>query len=61
MLCDSDTKVITKVVSSILLLRKTNTTQWTPQMDSAMVAWAKSYSNWLATNPLGIQEGADPK
>ncbi|KAJ7201130.1 chondroitin AC/alginate lyase [Mycena pura] len=53
-----DLKGMTKVVSGILVLRKQNCTDWTPDLDAQMISWAEEYINWLETNKLGIDECA---
>ncbi|KAJ7500651.1 chondroitin AC/alginate lyase [Mycena galericulata] len=43
------------VTSGILMLRKTNNTDWTPVLDTQMIAWCNNYIDWLQTNTLGHQ------
>src|SRR3984957_3838356 len=57
----SDLKCMAKIVNSILLLRKANSTAWTEEIDSQMVAWTTTYIQWLETWPTAIRESQAPK
>ena len=50
-----------KIVNGILIMRKANNTDWTPELDACMVAWAKRYIGWLETWPTAYQESMSPK
>jgi hypothetical protein len=50
-----------KIVNGILILRKANSTDWTPELDAAMVTWAREYIHWLETWPTAYQESMSPK
>ncbi|KAJ7734765.1 chondroitin AC/alginate lyase [Mycena maculata] len=53
-----DLKGMVKIVSGIMSLRKSNSTDWTANMDAAMISWTQRYITWLETNKLGIEECA---
>jgi hypothetical protein len=57
----SDLKGITKVVNAILILRKGGSTDWTTDLDAAMISWSREYINWLETAPLALGEGNSAK
>ncbi|KAJ3518100.1 hypothetical protein NMY22_g13828 [Coprinellus aureogranulatus] len=52
-----DLKGITKVVNAILILRKGSSTDWTAELDNAMMEWSRQYITWLETAPLALGEG----
>lgn len=51
-----DLKCMAKIVSGILILRKGNSSDWTPDLDEKMNTWTQQYIMWLETAPLAIQE-----
>lgn len=51
-----DLKCMTKVVNGILILRKSNSSAWTTDLDNSMNAWVKEYTGWLETAPIAIEE-----
>jgi len=53
-----DLKGIAKIASAILVLRKGENTDWTPELDSDMITWCRQYINWLETSDLALGEGA---
>ena len=50
-----------KIVNGILILRKANSTDWTPEIDAAMVNWTHQYIHWLETWLTAYQESMSPK
>jgi hypothetical protein len=52
---------MTKITSAILILRLSNNTDWTSELDTKMTNWTTLYINWLQTNPLGREEQASAK
>ena len=56
-----DLKAFAKITTGILIFRKSNAPDWTPDMNNGMVAWAKEYINWLETSDLGIGESQATK
>ncbi|KAF4602991.1 hypothetical protein EYR38_003395 [Pleurotus pulmonarius] len=51
-----DLKGMSKIVSGILILRKGNCPDWTPELDARMDDWSKRYITWLETADLAIEE-----
>ncbi|KAF9452091.1 chondroitin AC/alginate lyase [Macrolepiota fuliginosa MF-IS2] len=51
-----DLKCMAKIVSGILILRKTNSTAWTSEVNDGMNAWVTEYVHWLETANIAIQE-----
>ncbi|KAG8997615.1 hypothetical protein FRB94_007576 [Tulasnella sp. JGI-2019a] len=51
-----DLHLIPKIVSAIQVMRDAKAPAWTASRDSAMVAWATQYLEWLLTNPLSLEE-----
>lgn len=52
---------MTKISSSILILRKASAGAWTNDLNDKMNQWLSQYINWLETNPLALGEKAAPK
>ena len=50
-----------KIASAILILRKGESPDWTPELDERMIAWSSEYINWLETSDLALAEGAAAK
>ncbi|KAK7053003.1 hypothetical protein VNI00_004324 [Paramarasmius palmivorus] len=46
-----DMKGFSKIASGILILRNSNSTDYTSDIDEGMIAWCKEYIQWLDTNP----------
>ncbi|KAJ6566781.1 alginate lyase-domain-containing protein [Mycena capillaripes] len=44
-----DLRGFAKIASGILILRKTNNTDWTATLDSQMIDWCNRYIDWLQT------------
>ncbi|GLB39576.1 putative alginate lyase [Lyophyllum shimeji] len=55
-----DLKGMTKITAGIMILRKTQCTDWTPDLDNQMIAWTQQYAQWLETNPTAILESLAP-
>ncbi|KAF6758849.1 alginate lyase-domain-containing protein [Ephemerocybe angulata] len=53
-----DLKGMAKISSAILILRKGGNTDWTSDLDSAMVSWSQEYIKWLETSELALGEGS---
>ncbi|GJJ10861.1 hypothetical protein Clacol_005089 [Clathrus columnatus] len=51
-----DAHPITKIVSSILIMRMENNTDWTDDMHNQFVSWSNQYVQWLETAKIAIQE-----
>ncbi|KAJ8456365.1 hypothetical protein ONZ45_g18747 [Pleurotus djamor] len=51
-----DLKGMTKITSAILMLRKGNCPDWTPELDEGMNAWTRQYIGWLETADLAMEE-----
>ncbi|KAJ8083369.1 hypothetical protein PM082_009241 [Marasmius tenuissimus] len=51
-----DLKGFVRLATAIEIFRRDNNTDWTPQLDGAMVDWCKNYTSWLETNPTAIRE-----
>jgi len=52
---------MSKISSSILILRKATASAWTTDLDNRMNQWLTQYTNWLETNPLALGEKAATK
>ncbi|KAK7036182.1 chondroitin AC/alginate lyase [Favolaschia claudopus] len=48
-----DLRGFAKIASGILMLRNTNNTDWTADLDSQFIAWCNKYIQWLDTAPNG--------
>ena len=57
----SDLKGMTKISSSVMILRKVPATAWTKDLDDKMNQWLSQYINWLETNSLALEEKASTK
>ncbi|KAH8824435.1 chondroitin AC/alginate lyase [Flagelloscypha sp. PMI_526] len=55
-----DMRGICKILSGILILRKTKSTAWTSDIDTQMRNWTTTYIGWLTTADLPLQEKAAP-
>ncbi|KAL0573412.1 hypothetical protein V5O48_008534 [Marasmius crinis-equi] len=53
-----DLKGFVRLATAIEVFRKSNNTDYTPQIDSAMVDWCRNYTTWLETNPTALKERA---
>ncbi|KAF9648312.1 chondroitin AC/alginate lyase [Thelephora ganbajun] len=53
-----DLKGMTKISSSIMILRKAAASAWTKDLDGKMNQWLSQYINWLEHNPLALEEKA---
>ncbi|KZV85030.1 chondroitin AC/alginate lyase, partial [Exidia glandulosa HHB12029] len=53
-----DMKNTAKILSAILLFRKTSYPGWTAEKDTKMRAWSAAFIQWLETHPFGKQEMA---
>ncbi|ESK91715.1 alginate lyase domain-containing protein [Moniliophthora roreri MCA 2997] len=51
-----DMKGFSKIASGILILRKSNNTDYTSEIDEGMIVWCKEYIQWLDTNPTAHLE-----
>lgn len=56
-----DLKCFVKIASAILIFRKGNATDWTPDLDNQMVSWVQQYIQWLETSKTGIGESEAAK
>jgi len=56
-----DLKTMVKVVNAVLVLRAGNAPQWTNEIDTGLVAWAKTYIGWLTSNTIALEEAAATK
>lgn len=52
---------MTKVVNGILILRKSNSSAWTTELDNGMNAWVMEYTGWLETARIAIEEALSAK
>lgn len=57
----SDLKGMTKISSSILVLRKASASAWTNDLNDKMNQWLSQYIDWLETSPLALAEKAAAK
>ncbi|KAF9001208.1 chondroitin AC/alginate lyase [Cyathus striatus] len=53
-----DLKSMTKVVSAVLILRRSRHPGWTSDIDSQLIAWTQEYITWLETASIALEEGA---
>ncbi|KAG7095990.1 hypothetical protein E1B28_006673 [Marasmius oreades] len=53
-----DMKGFVRIATAIEIFRKSNTTDWTPQIESGMIDWIKNYTSWIETDPAGLKEAA---
>jgi len=51
-----DFKAMAKIATGILIFRKSNCTDWTPDIDSQMIAWIQQYTTWAETASLALEE-----
>lgn len=56
-----DLKCMTKVVNGVLVLRKSNSSAWTTDLDNGMNEWVKEYTSWLETAHIAIEEALSAK
>lgn len=52
---------MTKISSSILILRKATASTWTKDLDDKMNQWLLKYIDWLEHNPLALEEKVSTK
>ena len=57
----SDLKGMTKISSSVMILRNATASAWTKDMDGKMNQWLSQYIDWLEGSPLALGEKAAPK
>ncbi|KAF8192373.1 alginate lyase-domain-containing protein [Mycena galopus ATCC 62051] len=50
-----DLRGFAKIASGILILRSSNNTDWTSDLDSQFIAWCNKYISWLDTAPTAQQ------
>jgi hypothetical protein len=50
-----------KIASAILILRKGESPDWTPELDEQMVSWSNEYIEWLETAELALEERSAAK
>ena len=50
-----DFRAMVKVVNAVQVLRLSNAPAWTPEIDAAMTAWIKQYTNWVETSAIGVK------
>ncbi|KAG6810901.1 hypothetical protein H0H92_009894 [Tricholoma furcatifolium] len=55
-----DLKCMTKIVTGIEILRKTNCSDWTSDLDNQMNSWTTQYIAWLESAPISLEEEAAP-
>jgi len=51
-----DLKCMTKIATGILALRQGQSSDWTSDLDSQMIAWTREYTSWLQNTPIAIEE-----
>ncbi|KAL9709182.1 hypothetical protein Ac2012v2_007537 [Leucoagaricus gongylophorus] len=51
-----DLKCMVKIVSGVLILRKSNSTAWSAESDNGMKSWVSQYVNWLETKDIALME-----
>ena len=56
-----DARGFVQVWNSVAILRARKSPMWTTQRDSALVAWANQYMNWLVSSDLGQKAASSPK
>jgi hypothetical protein len=56
-----DFKAMAKIATGILIFRKSNCTDWTPDIDSQMIAWIQQYTTWAETASLALEEAFSNK
>lgn len=52
---------MTKISSSIMILRKAVASAWTKDLDDKMNQWLSKYIDWLEHSPLALEEKASEK
>ena len=52
---------MTKISSSIMILRKAPASAWTKDLDDKMNQWVNQYIDWLETNSLALGEKTSTK
>lgn len=50
-----------KIVSGVLILRKSNSTAWSAESDNGMKSWVSQYVNWLETEDIALMEAHSAK
>ncbi|KAJ6613523.1 alginate lyase-domain-containing protein [Mycena sp. CBHHK59/15] len=50
-----DLRGFAKIASGILILRMIKSSDWTPDLDTQMIAWCNKYIDWLQTAPTAKQ------
>jgi len=56
-----DLKNMAKIVTGILIFRKSKCTDWTSDLDNQMNAWTQQYTNWLETAKIALEEAFSTK
>jgi hypothetical protein len=51
-----DLKAMARIATSVMILRKGNSPDWTKDMDTQLMNWTTTYINWMKTNALGTDE-----
>ncbi|KAI0061087.1 chondroitin AC/alginate lyase [Artomyces pyxidatus] len=53
-----DLKGMAKLVNGILILRLGKSPDWTSDLDAQLIAWSRTYIQWLETSPIALDEAA---
>lgn len=56
-----DLRGIVKIINGILVLKASNSSDWTSARDSAMASWMAQYAEWLQKSDPGMESASRPK
>lgn len=48
-----DMRGLVKVVNAIMILKESNSQDWTSEIDQSMESWMTQYLSWLQTSDIG--------
>ncbi|KAJ3883038.1 chondroitin AC/alginate lyase [Lentinula edodes] len=55
-----DMRGLVKVINAIMILKRSNSTDWTPELDQQMQAWMSHYLDWLKNSEIGKKARSRP-
>jgi hypothetical protein len=56
-----DLRGIVKIVNSVLVLKESESPEWTNERDQGMKQWMSEYSSWMEGSALGKNTASRPK
>jgi len=55
-----DLRGVVKIVNAVLILRGTESSDWTYDRDQGLLQWSKTYANWLGSAPVATKAASRP-